>query len=66
MGLALQIAQIIALGLSMWDQATKDEQERTGKTAAELLDHALAGTLENEQYGARLKAKFEALESQGN
>ena len=59
---ALAIAQVIGFAYRQFDAATKAEQQRTGKSAAELLEHALAGTLENERLGAELKDKFTALD----
>jgi hypothetical protein len=60
---ALVIAKLIGFAYRQFDEATKAEQLRTGKSAAELLEHAFAGTLENERLGAELKDKFKALDS---
>lgn len=60
---ALKIAAIIAYALQQFYEASQEEQARTGKSAAELLDSALERSNANEGLAAKLKEKFSALET---
>lgn len=55
---ATQILIFIAFALQQFDEATREEQAREGKTAAELLDDGLSRVNANEQLGQVLKKKF--------
>lgn len=58
---ALRWAALAAFALQQFDEASQEEQARTGKSAVELLDSALEQSGANEQLAATLREKFLAM-----
>ena len=59
---ATLILIFIAFALQQFDEATREEQARDGKTAAELLDSSLLRVNANDELGQQLAKKFAQLE----
>ena len=60
---AIIIASLVLKAWQLWDNHTQAEQQRSGKTAAQLLDDTLAQIGANDEYAQQLKDKFSALET---